>query len=113
MYKRQDLLTRAVRNLVDNAVRHGGSARLTAAVETRGLVITVEDDGPGVPEDQLESVLRPFTRLDASRNSRTGGAGLGLAIAVSVARLHGGGVALRNRPEGGLAATLWLAPGQG
>ncbi len=105
---RPDLLTRAIRNLTDNAVRYGGNARLRAAVEARGLVITVEDDGPGVPEGQLDGVLRPFSRLDASRNSQTGGAGLGLAIAVSVARLHGGDVELRNRPEGGLAATLWL-----
>lgn len=105
---RPDLLTRAVRNLVDNAVRYGGNARLRVVVEARGLVITVEDDGPGVPEGQLEGVLRPFTRLDASRNSQTGGAGLGLAIAVSVARLHGGDVALRNRPGGGLAAMLWV-----
>lgn len=108
---RPDLLTRAVRNLVDNAVRYGGNARLRVLVEARGLVITVEDDGPGVPEADLEGVLRPFTRLDASRNSQTGGAGLGLAIAVSVARLHGGDVTLRNRPEGGLEATLWLKPG--
>ncbi len=105
---RPDLLTRAVRNLVDNAVRYGGSARLGVAVEDRGLVIVVEDDGPGVPEDQLAGVLRPFSRLDQSRNSQTGGAGLGLAIAVSVARLHGGDVELKNRPEGGLAARLWL-----
>lgn len=105
---RPDLLTRAVRNLVDNAVRYGGSARLGVAVEDRGLVITVEDDGPGVPEVELAGVLRPFSRLDQSRNSQTGGAGLGLAIAVSVARLHGGDVALRNRAEGGLAASLWL-----
>ncbi|MFN4091804.1 MAG: ATP-binding protein [Brevundimonas sp.] len=108
---RPDLLTRAIRNLVDNAVRYGGSARLGVAVEARGLVITVEDDGPGVPEADLEGVLRPFSRLEGSRNSQTGGAGLGLAIAVSVARLHGGDVALRNRPEGGLVATLWLKPG--
>lgn len=105
---RPDLLTRAVRNLADNAVRYGGSARLGVAVEGRGLVITVEDDGPGVPEDQLAGVLRPFSRLEASRNSQTGGAGLGLAIAVSVARLHGGDVELKNRPEGGLTARLWL-----
>lgn len=105
---RPDLLTRAIRNLVDNAVRYGVSARLGVGVEDRGLVITVEDDGPGVPEAELAGVLRPFSRLEESRNSQTGGAGLGLAIAVSVARLHGGDVELKNRAEGGLAATLWL-----
>ncbi|TAJ65237.1 ATP-binding protein [Brevundimonas sp.] len=108
---RPDLLTRALRNLVDNAVRYGGGARLAVAVEGRTLLIGVEDDGPGLPADQLEHVLRPFARLDQSRNRGTGGAGLGLAIAVSIARLHGGTVALENRTEGGLSATLRLADG--
>jgi signal transduction histidine kinase len=108
---RPDLLTRALRNLVDNAVRYGGGARLAVAVEGRALLIRVEDDGPGLPADQLEHVLRPFARLDQSRNRGTGGAGLGLAIAVSIARLHGGTVALENRAEGGLSATLRLADG--
>jgi signal transduction histidine kinase len=105
---RRDLLTRAVRNLIDNAVRYAGAARLRLTTEEDRLIIRVEDDGPGVPEDRLAEVLRPFTRLDRSRNRRTGGAGLGLAIALSVARLHGGGLALSNRPERGLSAALWL-----
>jgi signal transduction histidine kinase len=106
---RPDLLTRALRNLIDNAVRYGGGARLSVTVGTGSLVIRVADDGPGLPGDQLESVLRPFTRLDQSRNRATGGAGLGLAIALSIARLHGGSVELANRPEGGLTAELRLA----
>jgi len=105
---RPELLTRAVRNLVDNAVRYAGSARIGSTIEGDRLIITVDDDGPGVPENELENVLRPFARLDRSRNRQTGGAGLGLAIALSVARLHGGGLDLNNRPGGGLSATLWL-----
>ena len=105
---RPDLLTRALRNLIDNAVRYAGAARLIVAVEGEALLIRVEDDGPGIPADQLEYVLRPFARLDRSRNRGTGGAGLGLAIATSIARLHGGTVALENRAEGGLSATLRL-----
>ncbi|MBI2261733.1 MAG: HAMP domain-containing protein [Caulobacterales bacterium] len=105
---RPDLLTRAVRNLVDNAVRYAGGARLSLAADGQYLVILVDDDGPGLPEDQLERVLRPFSRLDQSRNRATGGAGLGLAIALSIARLHGGNVELRNRADGGLAAALRL-----
>jgi len=108
---RPDLLTRALRNLIDNAVRYAGGARLSLAVEGQTLFIRVEDDGPGLPGDQLEHVLRPFARLDQSRNRDTGGAGLGLAIALSIARLHGGTVTLENRPEGGLSATLRLAEG--
>lgn len=105
---RPDLLIRAVRNLVDNAVRYAGGARLSLAADGQYLVILVDDDGPGLPEDQLERVLRPFSRLDQSRNRATGGAGLGLAIALSIARLHGGNVELRNRADGGLAAALRL-----
>lgn len=105
---RPELLTRAVRNLVDNAIRYAGGACVGVAVEGDRLVLTIEDDGPGVPEAQLEDVLRPFARLDQSRSRRTGGAGLGLAIAASVARLHAGGLNLSNRPNGGLSASLWL-----
>jgi signal transduction histidine kinase len=108
---RPDLLTRALRNLIDNAVRYAGAARLIVAVEDKALLIRVEDDGPGLPTDQLEHVLRPFARLEQSRNRGTGGAGLGLAIAMSIARLHGGTVALENRAEGGLSATLRLNDG--
>ncbi len=108
---RPDLMTRALRNLVDNAIRYAGGARLRVAAEGPALFIRVEDEGPGLPADQLEHVLRPFARLDQSRNRDTGGAGLGLAIAMSIARLHGGTVALENRAEGGLSATLRLGGG--
>lgn len=108
---RPELLGRALRNLIDNAVRYGGGARLAVAVEGRALLIWVEDEGPGLPADQLEHVVRPFARLDQSRNRGTGGAGLGLAIAASIARLHGGTAELENRAEGGLSATLRLGEG--
>ena len=108
---RPELLSRALRNLIDNAVRYAGVARLVVTVEGRVLLIRVEDEGPGLPADQLEHVLRPFARLDQSRNRGTGGAGLGLAIAVSIARLHGGTVELENRAGGGLSATLRLTDG--
>ena len=106
---RPELLGRALRNLIDNAVRYAGGARLRVAVEGRVLLIRVEDEGPGLPADQLEQLLRPFARLDPSRNRGAGGVGLGLAIAVSIARLHGGNFALENRAEGGLSATLRLS----
>lgn len=105
---RPDLLTRAVRNLVDNAVRYAGNARLSLAADGQCLVILVEDDGPGLPGTELGRVLRPFSRLDQSRNRATGGAGLGLAIVASIARLHGGNVELGNRADGGLTAALRL-----
>jgi signal transduction histidine kinase len=101
-------LRRAVGNLVDNAARYGrgGVARVEAGPEEARIV--VEDAGPGIPEAELERVFDPFVRLEASRSRETGGAGLGLAIARSILRGHGGDVRLENRPEGGLRATAIL-----
>jgi signal transduction histidine kinase len=101
-------LTRAIRNLVENALRYGGSARLTVGQEAGIASVTVEDDGPGLPEAMLERVFEPFFRLEASRSPETGGSGLGLAIARSIIRAHGGDVTLANRPGGGLRAWVQL-----
>src|SRR5207237_661988 len=81
-------LRRALRNLVENAVAYGGRARVTLRREAGEAVVTVEDDGPGIPEDELERVFEPFVRLEGSRSRETGGVGLGLAIARSVVRAH-------------------------
>lgn len=101
---------RLVANLVGNALRYGGAARAALARGRDGVRLTVADDGPGIPEEALEAVFRPFHRLEESRNAETGGTGLGLTIARSIARAHGGDVTLANRPGGGLAAT-WFIPG--
>jgi signal transduction histidine kinase len=101
-------LRRAIANLVDNAVRYGGAARVTAAREGGQALILVEDNGPGLPEADLQRVLEPFTRLEPSRSRDTGGVGLGLATAQGVARSHGGTLTLANRAGGGLAARLAL-----
>ena len=101
-------LRRALRNLVENAVRYAGRCRVRLDRGRSELRVVVEDDGPGIPEDQLERVFEPFVRLEESRSPEAGGIGLGLAIARSIARAHGGDVGLRNRAEGGLAATLTL-----
>ncbi|HEV2082398.1 MAG TPA: ATP-binding protein [Brevundimonas sp.] len=99
---------RAVANLVANALKYAGSARVsTAAVDGRAAV-RVEDDGPGLPDDQLQAVFEPFHRAEPSRNRQTGGAGLGLTVARQAARAHGGEVVLITRPEGGLTAELTL-----
>jgi signal transduction histidine kinase len=103
---------RALTNLIENAVKYGGNARVSLASGAGSITLAVDDDGPGIPEDQLNRVLQPFVRLEESRNRETGGMGLGLAIAASVADAHGGSLRLTNRPEGGLRATLALpAPG--
>ncbi|WP_431285541.1 ATP-binding protein [Humitalea sp. 24SJ18S-53] len=98
-------MKRALANLVGNAMSYGASARILLSPPDRGAVrLAVEDDGPGIPEDQIEAVFQPFRRLETSRNRETGGVGLGLPIARNIFRAHGGDVVLLNRPEGGLRA---------
>ena len=101
-------LKRAIGNLVENAVRYGGSARVGLSQDGSEIRITVEDDGPGIPEQRLEDVFEPFVRLETSRSRETGGVGLGLAIARSIVRAHGGELVLANRSAGGLTATVNL-----
>jgi hypothetical protein len=102
-------LKRALGNLVANAESYGGSARVTMVPPTDGTVsVTIEDDGPGIPANEIDRVFEPFHRLEQSRNRETGGVGLGLPIARNMLRAHGGDVVLKNRPEGGLKAIVTL-----
>jgi len=106
-------LRRALRNLAVNALRYGERARIELIREGRSALIRIEDDGPGIPDGQIKAMLEPFTRGDPSRNSLTGGAGLGLTLARAIADQHGGTLTLRNRvgAEGkvaGLTAELRL-----
>jgi len=106
-----NLLRRALRNLIENAVRHGGGARVAVRTEGDAVALDVTDEGPGIPEAELERVLEPFVRLEASRNRETGGSGLGLALARSAALAHGGSLFLENRAGGGLLARILLPAG--
>ena len=99
-------IRRAVRNLIENAVRYGGFAHVSLKTEPDFFVATIEDEGPGIPEDRLEEVFEPFVRLEESRNNATGGAGLGLTLARSIAREHGGDIVLENRRSGGRVVGL-------
>lgn len=101
-------LKRALRNLVDNAVKYGGSASVSVSQQDSGIVIAVEDDGPGIAADQIEQVTQAFYRVEGSRSRETGGIGLGLAIARSLVAAEGGRIELANRQHGGLRATLCL-----
>jgi len=105
---KRSAVRRAVNNIVDNAVKYGGGAEVSVYKNTRGIEIVVEDEGPGIPQYELESVLMPFHRGEPSRNKETGGSGLGLSIAQAVAHDHGGELILENRGEGGLRVTLTL-----
>ena len=102
------MLRRAIGNLVDNAIKYGHAARLSMAIAADRIDIMIDDDGPGIPEDELLRVFEPYYRLEQSRNRETGGVGLGLSIVFSVAQAHGGQIRLANRPGGGLRATLSL-----
>ena len=104
-------LKRAFRNLIENAVRHGTRARVRLDSTGSALMVEIDDDGPGIPEADFERVFEPFVRLEESRSRETGGVGLGLAIARSILRAHGGDIALANRPEGGLRVTVSLPKG--
>jgi two-component system OmpR family sensor kinase len=101
-------LKRLVTNLVDNALKFGSSARGRVFAEAGMAIIEVNDNGPGVPESEVERAFEPFHRLEGSRSRETGGAGLGLAVVRAIARGHGGEVTLQNRPEGGLCARVAL-----
>lgn len=101
-------LKRAVSNLINNALKYATSCTVHLKQEGSKAILSVCDDGPGIPEAELEEVFRPFRRVESSRNKETGGVGLGLAVVRSVAHAHGGTAQLSNRPEGGLDARLIL-----
>lgn len=104
-------IRRALENLIANALRYGSNAQLSVVVSPKAVVFCVEDDGPGIPAEQREDAVRPFTRLDPARNQDRGlGVGLGLAIVEDIARAHGGVLRLGDSGDlGGLKAEIVLA----
>jgi len=101
-------IKRAFSNLVENAVKYGTRARVSLVRKVDELIVTIDDDGPGIPPTELDRVFDPFYRLEASRSRETGGTGLGLTVARSTVRAHGGDVELANRDGGGLSVTVTL-----
>jgi signal transduction histidine kinase len=104
---RPQALKRCLRNLIENALKYGKSALVVIEDGAERLTLRIRDRGPGIPDEELERVFEPFYRVEASRGRDSGGTGLGLTIARSVAQLHGGTLVLRNVP-GGLEAVLTL-----
>lgn len=103
-----DALKRCLGNLVSNAARFATTVKLTGARHGSQLVLTVDDDGPGIPPAQREAVFRPFVRLDTARSQAAGGTGLGLAVARDIAHSHGGDIRLEDSPLGGLRAVVTI-----
>lgn len=101
-------LRRVVANLVDNALTYGKVAHLALVVDQKTVTLTVDDEGPGIPEDQREAILEPFVRLEDSRNRRTGGAGLGLAVARNLVEAHRGVISVSGAPAGGARVSVKL-----
>ncbi len=105
---RPNLMRRAVRNLIENAIKYAGAVEVRVDTTPQAVSIVVSDRGPGIPEDRMELVFDAFTRLETSRNRETGGIGLGLALARAIVREAGGEITLANRVGGGLDATIRL-----
>jgi signal transduction histidine kinase len=101
-------LSRLFQNLIDNAKKFAGSAEISLTVDGKKACITVADRGAGIPPTEISNMFMPFTRGEPSRNRKTGGVGLGLSIARTIARQHGGELVLSNRPGGGLLAEVIL-----
>lgn len=105
---KQAAFGRCLDNLIVNASKYGKHIWVRAGRRRNDVEITVDDDGPGVPESERQNIFRPFYRLDQSRNPETGGTGLGLAIARDIARAHGGDIDLEDSPHDGLRARIRL-----
>lgn len=105
---RPTLMRRAIRNLIENAIKYAGGAEVRLLTDVARVRIEVADRGPGIPPEQIAAVFQPFTRLETSRNRETGGIGLGLALAQAIVGDAGGEITLRNREGGGLVATITL-----
>ena len=101
-------IRRCFANLVQNGLRYGSLVRIRAAAHNGQAWIAIDDDGPGIPENERDAVFKPFYRVDASRRPSTGGVGLGLTIARDIVLGHGGDIELKDAPEGGLRVLIRL-----
>ena len=105
----RDSLRRAISNIIDNAYRYGGSVAVSSVRDEAGLVVRIDDEGPGIPEDALPHVFDPFYRAEGSRSRQTGGSGLGLTISRALLKAHGATLELSNRTTKGARATIRFA----
>ncbi len=111
VFGRPIALRRAIANVVDNAIKYAGGARVRVAARGTEFAVEIDDDGPGIPEHEHERVFAPFYRIESSRSRETGGTGLGLAVARSILHAHGGDIRLAGRAGGGLRVTIFVPAG--
>lgn len=104
-----EAISRALNNLIDNALKYGNNANISLSLENDMAQIIVDDSGGGIDEDKLTDVLEPFERIDKARHDQKGGFGLGLSIVNDIAKAHNGSIQLKNRNNGGLRAILEIA----
>ena len=109
-FGKRTAIRRMISNLIDNAIRYGGAARVSLSEDATDWIVGVADDGPGIPPESFDQAFEPFRRLEASRNRETGGTGLGLSIARDIALAHGGQISLANASpgSGGLIVSVFL-----
>ena len=105
---RKNLIERCFNNLIDNSIKYSTSILISLKKSANSIIIIIDDDGPGIPENERENVLKPFYKIDKSRSDSKSSVGLGLSIASDIIRSHGGNISLERSPTNGLRVTIFL-----
>jgi len=108
IHLRQNTFKRCLTNLIDNGLSYGNEVHISTKKTIADLIIYIDDDGPGIPENEYEKVIKPFYRIDKSRGQNKSGVGLGLSIANDIIRSHGGNIFLEKSPLNGLRVKITL-----
>ena len=108
MVGRKNLIKRCLNNLIDNAIKYSKNIFITLRKSSDNILIIIDDDGPGIPEDERENVFKPFYKISKSRSDSKSSVGLGLSIASDIIRSHGGNIQLETSDKNGLRAKIFL-----
>ena len=102
------MIKRSFNNLIDNSIKYGQNILISLKKTSNNITIIIDDDGPGIPENERENVFKPFYKIDKSRGDSKSSVGLGLSIASDIVRSHGGNILLETSPIGGLRVKIFL-----
>ena len=108
MNGKKNLIQRSLNNLIDNAIKYADMINLQLSKKNSGILIIIDDDGPGIPKNERENVFKPFYKIDKSRGDSKSSVGLGLSIASDIIKSHGGNILLENSPSSGLQVKIFL-----